>query len=156
MDEGVEEFDAIWEKVGLGANLVLASVLARSLMATAAAAHQVYSATQQNQKEKYEGDLKKEIKKLQRHRDSIKSWIASNDIKDKKQLLDARKLIETKMEQFKARTGFIVGARVSVPVLIFCCEFPPVGLRKGNEDQSFQQRGPSSRCYDGSGRASEE
>lgn len=30
--------------------------------------YQVYSAQQQNQKEKYEGDLKKEIKKLQRHR----------------------------------------------------------------------------------------
>lgn len=46
-------------------------------------------------------DLKKEIKKLQRHRDQIKSWITSNDIKDKRILLDARKLIETKMEQFK-------------------------------------------------------
>ncbi len=75
VDEGVEEFDAIWEKV--------------------------YSAQQQNQKEKYEGDLKKEIKKLQRHRDNIKSWIASNDVKDKKLLIDTRKLIETKMEQFK-------------------------------------------------------
>ena len=51
---------------------------------------QVYSASQQNQKEKYEGDLKKEIKKLQRHRDSIKTWISSSDIKDKKQLTDAR------------------------------------------------------------------
>lgn len=75
VDEGVLEFDTIWEKV--------------------------YSATQPNQKEKYEGDLKKEIKKLQRHRDGIKTWIASNDIKDKKQLIDARKLIESKMEQFK-------------------------------------------------------
>jgi CCR4-NOT transcriptional regulation complex NOT5 subunit len=27
-----------------------------------------------NQKEKYEGDLKKEIKKLQRYRDQIKAW----------------------------------------------------------------------------------
>ena len=27
-----------------------------------------------NQKEKYEGDLKKEIKKLQRYRDQIKTW----------------------------------------------------------------------------------
>lgn len=39
VDEGVALFDEIWDKV--------------------------YSATQQNQKEKYEGDLKKEIKKLQ-------------------------------------------------------------------------------------------
>lgn len=64
--EGVEVFDEIWDKV--------------------------YSATQQNQKEKYEGDLKKEIKKLQRFRDQVKTWIANNDIKDKKNLVDARKV----------------------------------------------------------------
>eukprot|EP00429_Kryptoperidinium_foliaceum_P049245 CAMPEP_0176114448 /NCGR_PEP_ID=MMETSP0120_2-20121206/57474_1 /TAXON_ID=160619 /ORGANISM="Kryptoperidinium foliaceum, Strain CCMP 1326" /LENGTH=632 /DNA_ID=CAMNT_0017448681 /DNA_START=168 /DNA_END=2066 /DNA_ORIENTATION=+ len=75
VDEGVELFDEIWDKV--------------------------YSAEQQNQKEKYEGDLKKEIKKLQRLRDQIKTWIGSSDVKDKEPLLDARRLIETKMEQFK-------------------------------------------------------
>eukprot|EP00526_Cylindrotheca_closterium_P004909 CAMPEP_0113636644 /NCGR_PEP_ID=MMETSP0017_2-20120614/19136_1 /TAXON_ID=2856 /ORGANISM="Cylindrotheca closterium" /LENGTH=636 /DNA_ID=CAMNT_0000547545 /DNA_START=36 /DNA_END=1946 /DNA_ORIENTATION=- /assembly_acc=CAM_ASM_000147 len=75
VDEGVELFDEIWEKV--------------------------YSAEQQNQKEKYEMDLKKEIKKLQRLRDQIKTWISSSDVKDKDPLIDARKLIETKMEQFK-------------------------------------------------------
>ena len=75
VDEGVTLFDEIWEKV--------------------------YSAEQQNQKEKYEGDLKKEIKKLQRLRDQIKSWIGSSDVKDKDALVEYRKLIETKMEQFK-------------------------------------------------------
>jgi len=75
VDEGVELFDEIWEKV--------------------------YSAEQQNQKEKYEMDLKKEIKKLQRLRDQIKTWIGSSDVKDKEPLIEARKLIETKMEQFK-------------------------------------------------------
>lgn len=75
VDEGVELFDEIWEKV--------------------------YSAEQQNQKEKYEMDLKKEIKKLQRHRDQIKTWIGSSDVKDKDALIEARKLIETKMEKFK-------------------------------------------------------
>lgn len=36
---------------------------------------QVYAPeTSLNQKEKYEGDLKKEIKKLQRYRDQIKVW----------------------------------------------------------------------------------
>lgn len=75
VDEGVELFDEIWEKV--------------------------YSAEQQNQKEKYEMDLKKEIKKLQRQRDQIKTWISSSDVKDKDPLVDARKLIESKMEQFK-------------------------------------------------------
>eukprot|EP00815_Leptocylindrus_aporus_P009002 CAMPEP_0116068328 /NCGR_PEP_ID=MMETSP0322-20121206/11589_1 /TAXON_ID=163516 /ORGANISM="Leptocylindrus danicus var. apora, Strain B651" /LENGTH=646 /DNA_ID=CAMNT_0003555405 /DNA_START=58 /DNA_END=1995 /DNA_ORIENTATION=+ len=75
VDEGVILFDDIWEKV--------------------------YAAEQQNQKEKHEMDLKKEIKKLQRLRDQIKSWIGSSDVKDKDPLIDARKLIETKMEQFK-------------------------------------------------------
>ena len=51
------------------------------------------------------GVSKKEIKKLQRYRDQIKTWSANSDIKDKKALLDARKLIEREMERFK------VGAR---------------------------------------------
>jgi CCR4-NOT transcription complex subunit 3 len=55
----------------------------------------VYSATSSNQKEKYEADLKKEIKKLQRSRDQIKAWIASNEIKQKNPLLEARKQIES-------------------------------------------------------------
>jgi CCR4-NOT transcription complex subunit 3 len=49
-----------------------------------------------------EGELKKEIKKLQRFRDQIKTWCASNEIKDKKNLMENRKLIETQMERFKA------------------------------------------------------
>lgn len=61
----------------------------------------VYSASSSNQKEKYESDLKKEIKKLQRYRDQIKQWIASNDVKDKRPLIEARKAIENQMEQFK-------------------------------------------------------
>lgn len=56
---------------------------------------QVYSSSNANQKEKYEGDLKKEIKKLQRQRDQIKTWLASSDIKDKRALTENRKLIET-------------------------------------------------------------
>jgi CCR4-NOT transcription complex subunit 3 len=48
-----------------------------------------------SQKEKFEGDLKKEIKKLQRYRDQIKTWAGSNDIKDKKPLIESRKQIET-------------------------------------------------------------
>lgn len=75
VEEGVLLFDDIWEKV--------------------------YAAEQQSLKEKYEADLKKEIKKLQRLRDQIKSWLSSNEIKDKSQLIELRKIIETKMEQFK-------------------------------------------------------
>ena len=52
-------------------------------------------ATNQSQKEKLEGELKKEIKKLQRYRDQIKTWHSSNEVKDKKALQESRKLIET-------------------------------------------------------------
>uniref|UniRef100_UPI00358E4AA0 CCR4-NOT transcription complex subunit 3 isoform X2 n=1 Tax=Myxine glutinosa TaxID=7769 RepID=UPI00358E4AA0 len=75
VSEGVEVFEDIWQKV--------------------------HNATNVNQKEKYEADLKKEIKKLQRLRDQIKTWQTSNDIKDKRQLVENRKLIEQQMERFK-------------------------------------------------------
>ncbi|CAN8300462.1 unnamed protein product [Cochlearia groenlandica] len=82
VQEGVELFDNIWNKV--------------------------YDTDNVNQKEKFEADLKKEIKKLQRSRDQIKTWIQSSEIKDKKvsaayeqALVDARKLIEREMERFK-------------------------------------------------------
>ncbi|CAN4075412.1 unnamed protein product [Withania somnifera] len=82
VQEGVDVFDSIWNKV--------------------------YDTDNANQKEKLEADLKKEIKKLQRYRDQIKTWIQSSEIKDKKvsasyeqALMDARKLIEREMERFK-------------------------------------------------------
>ncbi|XP_024023499.1 CCR4-NOT transcription complex subunit 3 isoform X4 [Morus notabilis] len=82
VQEGVDVFDSIWNKV--------------------------YDTENANQKEKFESDLKKEIKKLQRYRDQIKTWIQSSEIKDKKvsasyeqALVDARKLIEREMERFK-------------------------------------------------------
>jgi CCR4-NOT transcription complex subunit 3 len=67
--EGVAEFDSIYEKIEQSSN--------------------------QAQKEKLEDNLKREIKKLQRQRDQIKTWAASNDIKDKGPLLEHRRLIET-------------------------------------------------------------
>ncbi|OWZ22967.1 Subunit of the CCR4NOT complex [Phytophthora megakarya] len=75
VSEGVDVFNDIWDKV--------------------------YAATAQNQKEKHEADLKKEIKKLQRFRDQIKTWIGNSDVKDKRPLVETRKLIEQKMEEFK-------------------------------------------------------
>ncbi len=47
----------------------------------------MYDTENANQKEKFEADLKKEIKKLQRYRDQIKTWIQSSEIKDKKVFL---------------------------------------------------------------------
>lgn len=58
------------------------------------------ASTNQTQKEKLETDLKTQIKKLQRLRDQIKTWVASNDIKDKTVLLENRRLIETVRLQF--------------------------------------------------------
>lgn len=69
MSEGVEQFEALYDKI--------------------------QQSTNQTQKEKLEADLKTQIKKLQRLRDQIKTWLQSNEIKDKKALLDNRKLIET-------------------------------------------------------------
>jgi len=83
VNEGVDAFDDVWNK------LVIVSRLP------------VQTATNINQKEKYESELKKEIKKLQRLREQIKTWQSSNEIKDKKPLLEARKNIEQQMERFK-------------------------------------------------------
>ncbi|CCE61427.1 hypothetical protein TPHA_0A03500 [Tetrapisispora phaffii CBS 4417] len=53
-------------------------------------------------REKLESDLKREIKKLQKHRDQIKTWLSKEDIKDKvQQLTESRRLIEIDMEKFK-------------------------------------------------------
>ncbi|KAF2502726.1 CCR4-NOT transcription complex [Lophium mytilinum] len=76
VSEGVQAFESIYEKI--------------------------QQTTNPSQKEKLEDALKKEIKKLQRSRDQIKTWAAMNDIKDKKPLMEQRKLIETQMEKFKA------------------------------------------------------
>ncbi|PVU97430.1 hypothetical protein BB561_000534 [Smittium simulii] len=59
-------------------------------------------ATTTSLKDKHEADLKKEIKKLQRLRDQIKSWIQSSEVKEKSELIHHRKLIEKQMERFKA------------------------------------------------------
>ncbi|KAF5224598.1 hypothetical protein ECC02_002237 [Trypanosoma cruzi] len=58
-------------------------------------------AATQTQKERLEGDLKKEIKKLQRFRDGIKALIANPEVKDTKALESYQKNIEEKMEVFK-------------------------------------------------------
>lgn len=118
--EGVEQFEDIWQKVRGSSSpkdqepSVLNSLWSFLLL-------QLHNAANGNQKDKYEADLKKEIKKLQVHthiqthtqcvssssspwssssglqrlRDQIKTWVASNEIKDKRQLVENRKLIET-------------------------------------------------------------
>ena len=72
--EGIQAFESIFEKIQQTSNA--------------------------SQKEKLEDNLKREIKKLQRHRDQIKTWAAGNEIKDKKPLLEQRKLIENVSEVY--------------------------------------------------------
>lgn len=68
VDEGIEEFNGIYEKI--------------------------YSSQNAAQKDKLEDNLKREIKKLQRSRDQIKTWAAGNEVKDKTALMEYRKRIE--------------------------------------------------------------
>jgi len=65
--EGIVAFDAIYEKI---------------------------TSSNTGQKDKLKDNLKREIKKLQRLRDKIKTWAAVNEIKDKRPLLEERKKIE--------------------------------------------------------------
>lgn len=69
VSEGIQAFEGIYDKIQQTGNA--------------------------SQKEKLEDALKREIKKLQRHRDQIKTWAAGNEVKDKKPLLEQRKAIET-------------------------------------------------------------
>ncbi|SCU81507.1 LANO_0B03334g1_1 [Lachancea nothofagi CBS 11611] len=55
-----------------------------------------------SQKDKLECDLKREVKKLQRLREQIKSWQSAPEIKDKDSLLDNRRSVEVAMEKYKA------------------------------------------------------
>lgn len=66
--EGIQAFESIYDKI--------------------------QQSTNPSQKEKLEDNLKREIKKLQRQRDQIKTWATGNDIKDKKSLMEQRKAIE--------------------------------------------------------------
>lgn len=76
VSEGLQQFDEIYDKVALTENA--------------------------NQKEKLEGDLRKEIKKLQRSRDQVKQWLGDGSNKlDKNLLQDIRGRIENAMERFK-------------------------------------------------------
>ncbi|CAH6720261.1 general negative regulator of transcription subunit 5 [[Candida] jaroonii] len=55
-----------------------------------------------SQRDKFEGDLKKEIKKLQRLRDQLKQWLSDTSIKlDKNLLSENRGKIENAMDRFK-------------------------------------------------------
>jgi CCR4-NOT transcription complex subunit 3 len=75
VNEGVELFDELLDKV--------------------------YTAPNASQRDKFEGELKKEIKKLQRLREQIRNWLGGSEVKDKTELTEKRKVIEARMEKFK-------------------------------------------------------
>ena len=77
--EGIQEFDNIYEKI--------------------------YSSSNAAQKDKLEDNLKREIKKLQRFRDQIKTWAAGNEVKDKAPLLEQRKRIEKAWSISRCKTA---------------------------------------------------
>lgn len=113
IQEGVDAFEDTWQKL--------------------------HHANNANQKDKYENDLKKEIKKLQRLRDQIKSWASSNDVKDKKTLLDYRKLIETQMERFKVVERETKTKAYSKEGLVSAAKVDPAQKAKDETRQWMQQ-----------------
>ena len=82
IDEGIQAFDDIYEKI--------------------------YAAGNATQKNKLEDNLKREIKKLQRFRDDIKTWAAGNEVKDKGPLLEQRKRIEKVRRRNPAMSSWIL------------------------------------------------
>lgn len=74
VQDGLEDFDNLWERVE--------------------------NSTSQNQRDKFTEELKKELNKLQRLRNSIKNWQSESDVKDKDKLAEYRRKIEENMERF--------------------------------------------------------
>ena len=112
IQEGVETFDDIWKKL--------------------------QSANNTNQKDKYESDLKKEIKKLQRLRDQVKTWAASNEIKDTTQLLKYRRKIEIQMEKFKKIERETKTKAYSKEGLVAAAKIDPAQRKKEETEQWLQ------------------
>ncbi|KAG5477061.1 hypothetical protein LSCM1_05401 [Leishmania martiniquensis] len=76
VNEGLDAYDELHEKLGNAPNA--------------------------SAKERLEGDLKRELKKLQRHREAMKSFMQNDDYKEKPKMQAARKKIEERMETFRA------------------------------------------------------
>lgn len=112
--EGVTEFESIYEKIEQSSNA--------------------------SQKEKLEDNLKREIKKLQRLRDQIKTWAASNDIKDKGPLLEHRKLIETVCHPAHQHCPSFLRALANISP--HAANGAIQGRGEGDEDQGILERRP--------------
>lgn len=109
--EGIQSFESIYEKIKTSTNAA--------------------------QRDKLEDNLKREIKKLQRFRDQIKTWAAGNEVKDKNPLLEQRRAIETVCE-------LIDIARILIPVMAnWTTVYGAIqSSGEGDEDKGIFQRGP--------------
>lgn len=103
----------------------------------------IQASSNQTQKEKLEADLKTQIKKLQRLRDQIKTWMASSDVKDKQPLIDNRKLIETVRPPL-APFDFRRTQADSVQWAIVTANGKVQGVREGDEDEGILEGRPVS------------
>lgn len=89
-----------------------------------------HRASQPNQKDKLEENLKAQIKKLQRDRNQLSSWIADKSVKDKDPLMESKSKIEALMDHFK---DFERESKTK--------RFSQVGLNKGDRaDPEVQKR----------------
>ena len=112
--EGIQTFEGIYEKIR--------------------------QATNPTQRDKLEDHLKREIKKLQRFRDQIKSWAAGNEVKDKAPLIEQRKAIEVVgLRQRHWAIGSMIRSRDS-KLTASAVHGTIQGRRKGNEDKSLLER----------------
>ena len=112
--EGIQTFESIYDKI--------------------------QQATNASQKEKLEDALKREIKKLQRHRDQIKTWAAGNEIKDKKPLMEQRKAIENVcVVQCQVRYWLLTEVALTADGKVQSC-------REGNEDEGIFKGRTTSYC----------
>lgn len=112
VSEGIQTFEGIYEKIR--------------------------QATNPTQRDKLEDHLKREIKKLQRFRDQIKSWAAGNEVKDKAPLMEQRKAIEV------VRLGFPTWSSIGSMLPSRDDKLTPSVVhgtiqsrRKGDEDESI-------------------
>ena len=106
--------------------------VAEGIQAFAAIFEKIQQSTNASQKDKLEDNLKREIKKLQRHRDQIKTWAAGNEIKDKKPLMEQRKLIENVCNTPRQRKRGLVSIDIDKAVWLGNGEVQ--GRREGNEN----------------------
>lgn len=104
VSEGIQTFEGIYEKIR--------------------------QATNPTQRDKLEDHLKREIKKLQRFRDQIKSWAAGNEVKDKAPLIEQRKAIEV------VRLGFLTWSHHRANA-------PSKGLQANTVDSAWNNSKPS-------------